>query len=650
MSSEESALSAILERILQAHTSSDDLSYESAKAKVAQERRHIRLSKNSRMLKVLSYERLMLVLALVLLPLGRHFSERREFSVVWLGKSIGTVMGLYLRFIVSQVDTIKKLASNDDFPDYKTVESILEQADDDGSKGAEARKQIGLWKTQITNSQNTSDLTVFNDVFDQIDTYAQEVFKHVHTDIGEKTDAYLDALSGYRHNIVKLLRTKWLEGSNDAIEDNNTMQQYDRMTARVTVWLSPHDNTATSNAPIPLLSAWLLDYAWSSLNTVKEGIIEVCRWFEPLLEYYPVVHGRSHEMDDKSEVMINNLNHVVKIYAPDADLQLCHFLWERRNTLIFHLHNTMSTISEKQAQQDRPKDIMQIDNAFDKLPGDEKQAFKKLIALMKKVSKGGLRNSIQGSGAYAMHVTKWDWQNKALKNPKRDIEPLVKAVFLELSKVRNYRAVILADSIIAGLRKQLEDVLVPMMKPKFCDQVDDEFVTSETWQWWDGIEIPKDLTPFMSAGMDKSKLQQIQLEQQDQDAITELVTYVEHMVCARATTAKDSALNSEVVKTLNALVYALKANSTRLHDCSVAGDPDLSCDFRAAVHPKIPKTKDELDANTTLELQISGPSSKRQRTSTNSEFQFPNARKKRARNTLALSSAISISDGEDLFG
>ncbi|KAG2355172.1 hypothetical protein BDR07DRAFT_1613825 [Suillus spraguei] len=524
------------------------------------------------------------------------------------------------------------------------LNAILEQADDDGPKGAEARKQIGLWKTQITNSQNASDPTVFNDLFDQIDTCAKEVFEHVHTDIGEKTDTYLDALSGYRHNVVKLLRTKWLEGSNDAIEDDHIMRQYDRITARVTVWLSPHDDTVTGNAPIPLLSAWLLDYAWSSLDTVKEGIIEICRWFEPLLEYYPVVRGKSHEMDDKSEVMINNfvVNHVVKIYAPDADLQLCHFLWERRSTLIFHLHNTMSTISEQEAQQDRPKDIVQIDTAFDKLPRDEKQAFMKLIASMKKASKCGLRYSIQGSGAYAMHVTKWDWQNKTLKNQKRDIEPLVKAVFLELRKVRQYRAVILADSIIAGLRKQLE---------RFHDQIDDEFVTSKTWRWWDDIEIPKDVTPFMSAGMDKnfkSKLQQIQLEQQDQDAITELVTYVEHMVCARATTAKDSALNSEVVKTLNALVYALKANSTCLHNSSIAGDPELSCDFKATIHPEIPKTKDQVDANTTLEPQISGPSSKRQRSSTNSDF--PNARKKRARNSLSLSSVISISDDEDVVG
>lgn len=171
---------------------------------------------------------------------------------------------------------MKKLASNDAFPDYETVNATLERADENGPEAAEAQKQISLWKAQINNSQDASDLAVFNDVFHKIDAYAEEVFAHVHTDIGEKTNAYMDALNDYRHNVVEFLRAKWLEGSNDAIEANDIMRQYDRITARIAVWLSPQDSA--NNAPLPLLSGWLLDYAWSSLNTVKEGIIEVCNF------------------------------------------------------------------------------------------------------------------------------------------------------------------------------------------------------------------------------------------------------------------------------------------------------------------------------------------------------------------------------------
>ncbi|KAG2121245.1 hypothetical protein DEU56DRAFT_835029 [Suillus clintonianus] len=632
--SEESILDTILEEILQAHLSSpDDSSYKSAKAKLAQQRR----PKNSRLVKVLNYEKLVLVLALVLLPLGPHFCGRQEFSIVWLGKSIDTVMGLYIRFIASQADIMKKLASGDDFPDYTTVNTVLQQAGDDSPEGAEARKQIGLWKTQITNSQDSTDLAVFNDVFDKIDAYAEKVFEHLHSDIGEKTDAYLNALDDYRHDVVKFLRTKWLEGSNDPTELNDITRRYDRITARVAVWLSPYDDA--SKAPIPLLSAWLLDYAWSSLDAVKEGVTEICRWFEPLLDYYHLLHGRGHDMDDRSEVMLQNVvNH-----APDAEVQLCRLIWGHRNTLIFHLHNTMSTISEKEIQQDRPKDRTQVDNAFDKLPGAEKQAFRNLLALMKDCLKADLDLCSRGvRGTYAMHITRWDWRSKALwKNAKRDLEPLTKAIFLELRKAGTYRAAILEDSITASLRKQLEDVLGRTRKPIYA-----------RWKWWDDIEIPEDITPAVSANIDetfKSKLQQTQLcnilGQRDHNAIKDLVAYVENMVCAHATTAKDSPLNSEVADALNILVSVLRSNSTQLHKCTTAGNPELSCNVKTAVHLKNSKVEDQVDANTRL-VHVPRIARPPKRPGAPTVSGWPKKRK-RARTSLSEISLSSSSSDED---
>jgi hypothetical protein len=50
--------------------------------------------KNNRLTKVLSYEKLVLTLALDLLPLGSHFRRRKEFSITWLAQSIDVVMGV----------------------------------------------------------------------------------------------------------------------------------------------------------------------------------------------------------------------------------------------------------------------------------------------------------------------------------------------------------------------------------------------------------------------------------------------------------------------------------------------------------------------------------------------------------------------------
>ncbi|KAG1731831.1 uncharacterized protein EDB91DRAFT_1153268 [Suillus paluster] len=614
--SEESVLTTILEEILQAHQSSlDDLSYESATAQL-EECRSSERPRNSRVMKVLRYEKLVLVLALELFPLGPHFHGRREFSVCWLVKSIDTVMGLYLRFIVSQAEIMKKLASDDDFPDYKTVKTTLDLSYDDSLEGLAARKKIDQWKKQITNSQGASNLATFNDIFHEIDAHAEEAFARVHY-VGEKTDAYMCALGEYCDNVVASLRTKWLKGSNGPTESDDNIRQYDRITARIAVWLSPQDDA--SDAPTPLLSGWLLDYAWSSLNAMKEGIIEVYRWFEPLLDYYPSLHTHSHDMDDFSEVMIYNVMNSRRI-APDADAQLCRFLWENRNTLIFRLHNTMTNVSERETQRDRPRDRTQINDAFDKLPTYEKRAFRQLVELMKKDSKRDLRHS-RVMGAFALHVTKWNW--KCRKNSKRDVEPCVKAILLELRKAVTYRTAILADSFNASLRKQLEDLLVQMTEPIYYSLLHDG-TKSQVWQWWDDIEIPKGIVPVTSANVEenfKSKLRRIQLrnnlEQRDQNAIDELVAYIEHMPCAKATIAEDSALCSEVAEALDTLVNALKLNGARLRHCIMGDDPD---DVKAAVDIKIPKIEDLVDEKNTPMPQIAGPSSKRPRESTGSCF------------------------------
>lgn len=105
--SEEPAFSTILEEIHQAHVSSSDSddgleSNGSARVKLAWQARRHHAGRNSRMVKVLGYEKLILVLALVLFPLGHHFRGRREFSIAWLGRSIDTVMGVcFLRFIAT---------------------------------------------------------------------------------------------------------------------------------------------------------------------------------------------------------------------------------------------------------------------------------------------------------------------------------------------------------------------------------------------------------------------------------------------------------------------------------------------------------------------------------------------------------------------
>jgi hypothetical protein len=67
-----------------------------AKARLATELMQPDRSKNTRLTKVLHFERLMLCLVEDLLPLGDHFRRRSEFKAAWLARNIDVHMGVSL--------------------------------------------------------------------------------------------------------------------------------------------------------------------------------------------------------------------------------------------------------------------------------------------------------------------------------------------------------------------------------------------------------------------------------------------------------------------------------------------------------------------------------------------------------------------------
>ncbi|KAG2045766.1 hypothetical protein BDR06DRAFT_351950 [Suillus hirtellus] len=134
--------------------------------------------KNTRLTKILSYEKLVLTLALDLLPLGSHFRRRREFRITWLARSIDVVMGMFIQFIQFHTHILRLLASNDTFPDYATAVAKLEE-----------------WRQMIYDGLANPDTTIFNDVFDDMSIQVNEQFQNVHfKDVGTKQAAFQMAL------------------------------------------------------------------------------------------------------------------------------------------------------------------------------------------------------------------------------------------------------------------------------------------------------------------------------------------------------------------------------------------------------------------------------------------------------------------------
>ncbi|KAG1758542.1 hypothetical protein EDD22DRAFT_956780 [Suillus occidentalis] len=550
--------------------------------------------KNARLHKVLHHDTMCTFLATRLLPLGPHFRHRREFSVNWLAKSIDVCMGLYLSWVQMRVNALRRLSSKAAFPSYAEMRTLL---DEDEAKEPEAMKKVAALRETILKSVRPNDevdLSVWSNVLGAIDKKASASFSGVSEHLGEMSGTYITPLSSYRQDIMKTLRDAWGLTANEDFEENEILTHYDRIVARVLLYLTPEQGK--DQAPIPLLGGFVMNAAWDSFVKIQDGIAEVCRWFESLLDYYRVLHPRTHAMDDWSTVMLNNIQNEARFVDGGAQFtsKVTKIIWNHRRTLMVRLNNLM--LSNKQRLSPRVKDRKELASAFDLLPLNEKIASEALLKILQsKRVKGNTSRDLASepqsiAGTLALHVTSWDWLSPTLKNTVRDIEPCVKAIAVERQYVLKYREKLLNDKLVGALRRMMEEMFDPNVKKIATMSKAGELQSTQAWKWWDGItskatlEKPSDVLESIKS---KSFVKQhkmherLSLEQIDREAINKMIAYISNMACAQASTDANSVLSSDVVGPLQDFITGLELNAARLRIRKLNKKPSMLVDLDA---------------------------------------------------------------------
>ena len=181
-----------------------------------------------------------------------------------------------MHFLTERSNTLRALSSTKEFPSYLTVRKLLGDAQC-GADPEAARKTVSDLRGQIKeNCDGTEDLTIWAEAMDDIDRHAGEAFGtglEDLEDLSEMSIGYLRRLSRYRHSVIDTLMDRWLKNGPAETYDNPITERFDRVIARVAVWLTPIDGD--TRAPEPLLSGVLMDYAWTCFTSMKEGIAEV---------------------------------------------------------------------------------------------------------------------------------------------------------------------------------------------------------------------------------------------------------------------------------------------------------------------------------------------------------------------------------------
>ncbi|KAG2130761.1 hypothetical protein DEU56DRAFT_757826 [Suillus clintonianus] len=530
--------------------------------------------KNTRLQRVLSNDPLCLLLSTELLPLGPHFRHRREYSVTWLSKSLDVCVGLYVAWIHTQCSLLRKLTSEEPFPDFKTIEELLDDVEHNVAGAAAKVKELREQIAGYTPEQE-GDITIWAEWIGTFDIAARQAFRDLSKGVGVMTSEYIVSLSTYRETLIGHLRRKWRVGSTSRGSENKIVKHLDMIVARLLLVLTP--DASANHAPEPLLGGMMLDYAWTYLTTVKTGIAEICRWFEALLDSWKVLHVKTHTMDDWSTVMLNNVKNDARFEGVDLRYEITNIIWTYRTSLVMRLNNTMTRLNRQ--MQPRPKDRKEFDALYDALPAIDKITSSGLTDLIGERRKGPAPRTRSMStepqrlpGMMALHVTSWDWQHPSLKNSVRDIAPVVHAITLERLYSERYRPELLRDGTIAALRRMLEMCLADKAI-KQQTWVNMKLITEKRWKWWDGIildesqEDPTKVTRGIHESFAKNAEQtqaKLALETMDREAITKAVSYISNMACAKAGESSHSKLSADVARPLALLVAGLELNSARL--------------------------------------------------------------------------------------
>lgn len=134
---------------------------------------------------------------------------------------------------------------------------------------AELRKSL----VGHVKAKDEHDLSIWASVMDTIDKHASFAFQDVKDHIGDMTPRYVELLSSYRQKVVHSLKDAWGLTENEDFEENEILVHLDRVVARVMLHLSPEQGK--KHAPEPLLCGMLMDHAWTTFGSIKEGLQEV---------------------------------------------------------------------------------------------------------------------------------------------------------------------------------------------------------------------------------------------------------------------------------------------------------------------------------------------------------------------------------------
>ncbi|KAG2335551.1 hypothetical protein BDR05DRAFT_1006689 [Suillus weaverae] len=562
-------------------------------------------SVDSKLMKIFKNSRLMLTLMRDVLPMGKHFRQRRELTVRWLAQEMDVVMGMYTIYMSNSVHAYRLLASKDEFPPYRTISGLIEDLEGEEEEAETAIEKLIELRQKIMQGTPGSEKTLATYLSD-IDYAATQSFAAYEGVLGASTVDYLGALPTYLEKVIEALRKGFENFEGRSKED---VVWLDTILARTAVFLTPIEETYV---PMPLMSGMVMDRVWKELSSVKEGYSECSRWFEVLLDTMKVYAHNSHGADDHTEALFSAIEREQGIHKDRMIQAVWRTLWDGRANTVLRLHNNMSSPDMRAVMERRPKSKDEIARKWAASTQSTKDKAANLYNVIKKhVGVGPVVipiSLLKTPGMKPLLVTGWDWQRQSVKkHAPRDAKPSIEGLMLEMEIASGYRARVLADPMVWSLRANIEELMnTHRQRSKLKAATAGSLATPPRWTYWDGVSVCEpeiNIPEFIDEDVLKEQLEtnrRISSENRDRDIILKLTKQIRSLALGRNTTNKKSPMSKEVAHAGNQLIKALMYSASRVRLREMVGHENVEFEpERYYVDLGIPRFKGVQDKYTT---------------------------------------------------
>lgn len=176
---------------------------------------------------------------------------------------------MHVQFIKRHVMVMQSVVSRDTFATRAEVRAALKKLDEDTPEGEAAWVKVRKWREEIMAGE-PGEHCIFAEFIPTFDELAQKLCSGGMAISWD--DTYVNGLAEYTREVCENLRSVWLSKGNKKTSPEDA-KFFDAVLARILVVMTP--DKEMDYLPDPLLSGCVLDYAWTSMGAVVEGLKEV---------------------------------------------------------------------------------------------------------------------------------------------------------------------------------------------------------------------------------------------------------------------------------------------------------------------------------------------------------------------------------------